>query len=73
MPVAQTKAKGRTRGWAPTDEGAVIAPDVSPPCLPPEKPPIAFVRGETLEPRQHVQKCESHAEAQQCGQVSIFC
>ena len=50
VPVAESKAKGRTRGQAPTNEGAVIAPDVSPPRLPPEKPPIAVVRGETLEP-----------------------
>ena len=44
MPEAETKAQGRTRGRAPTNEGAVIALDVSPPLLPPERPPIAFVR-----------------------------
>ena len=49
MPVAKTKAKGPTRGRAPANEGAVIA-DVSPPRLPPERPPTAFVRSETLEP-----------------------
>ena len=50
VPVAKTKAKGPTRGRAPANEGAVIAPDVSPPRLPPERPPTAFVRSETLEP-----------------------
>ena len=50
VPEGKTKAKGRTRGRAPTNEGAVSAPDVSPPCLQPETPPIAFVRGETLAP-----------------------
>ena len=48
MSEAKTKAKGRTRGRAPTNEGAVSAPDVSPPRLQPERPPVAFVRGETL-------------------------
>ena len=54
VPEGKTKAKGRTRGRtrgrAPTNEGAVSAPDVSPPCLQLERPPIAFVRGETLAP-----------------------
>ena len=40
VPVAKTKAKGPTRGRAPANEGAVIA-DVSPPRLPPERPPTA--------------------------------
>ena len=31
-------------------EGAEQTPDVSPPRLPPERPPTVFVRGETLEP-----------------------
>ena len=38
VPEAKTKAKGRTRGRAPTNEGAVSAPDVSPPRLQPERP-----------------------------------
>ena len=32
------------------EEGDVIAPDMSPPRIPPERPPVAFVRRETLEP-----------------------
>ena len=32
---AKTKAKGRTRGRAPMNEGDVSAPGVSPPRLPP--------------------------------------
>ena len=50
MLEAKTKAKARARSRAMTNEGAVIALDVSPLRLPPERPPIAFVRGETLEP-----------------------
>ena len=50
VPGAKTKALGGTRSPAPTNEEAVIAPDVSPPRLPPERPPTAFMRGETLEP-----------------------
>ena len=45
MPDAKTRALSRTRGQAPTNEGAVLAPDVSPPRLPPVRPPIAFVEG----------------------------
>ena len=42
---ARTKAKGRTRG-----RRRRMKDDVSPPRLPSERPPTAFVRGETLEP-----------------------
>ena len=35
VPEAKTKAKGRIRGRAPTNEGSVGAPDVSPPRLQP--------------------------------------
>ena len=31
-------------------EGAEAAPDMSPPRLPPERPPMVFTRGETMEP-----------------------
>ena len=44
---------------------------VSPPRPPLERPPVVFVRGETLEPRQHDQKCESHARALRCSQLSL--
>ena len=37
-PASKTKATGRTRGRAPMNEGAVIARDLSPPRLPPERP-----------------------------------
>ena len=40
--VVKSKAKGRARGRAPTNEGAVTASDVSPPRLPPARPLIAY-------------------------------
>ena len=50
VPQAKSKAKARARSRAMTSEGAEQTPHVSPPRPPPERPPIVFVRGETLEP-----------------------
>ena len=50
VPKAKSKARARARSWAMTNEAAEQIPDVSPPRPPPERPPILFVRGETLEP-----------------------
>ena len=50
MPQAKSKANARARSRAMTNEGADQTPDVSPLHPPPERPPIVFVRGETLEP-----------------------
>ena len=50
VPQPKSKAKGWARSWEMLSEGAEQTPDVSPPRLQPERPPIVFLRGETLEP-----------------------
>ena len=50
IPQAKSMAKARARSRATTSEGAVAAPDTSPPRLPSEIPPMVFTRGETMEP-----------------------
>ena len=49
VPQAKSKAKARARSRAMTN-GAEQTPDVSLPRPPHERPPIVFVRDETLEP-----------------------
>ena len=71
VPEGKTKAKGRTRGRAPTN-GAVSAPDVSPPRLQPEGPPIAFVKGETLVPSTARPKVQISRESPASVQSSFF-
>ena len=46
----KSKAKARARCPAIMNEGVEQTPDVPPPRPPLERPPIVFVRGETLEP-----------------------
>ena len=46
----KSKAKALARSREMMSEGAEQTPDVSPPRLQPERPPMVFVRGETLEP-----------------------
>ena len=48
--TAQIKAKARARSREVMSEGAEQTPDVSSPRQQLERPPIVFVRGETLEP-----------------------
>ena len=50
VPQAKSKAKAQARSQAMTNEGAEQTPDVSLSRPPPERPPIVFERGETLEP-----------------------
>ena len=50
VPQPKSKAKAPARSREMMSEGAEQTPDVSPPRLPPERPPTVFVRGETLEP-----------------------
>ena len=50
VPQPKSKAKARARSREMMSEGVEQTLDVSPPRLPPERPPIVFVRGETLEP-----------------------
>ena len=60
-------AKSRVRGQAQTNEGAVAAP----PRLPTERPPIAFVRSETLEPSTARPKVRISLKSR-AGQSSSF-
>ena len=50
IPQAKSKAKARASSRATTSEGAEAAPDTSPPRHRPERPPMVFTRGETMEP-----------------------
>ena len=50
VPQSKSKAKARARSREIFNVGAEETPDVSTPRPPPERPPMVFVRGETLEP-----------------------
>ena len=50
VPQPKSKAEARARSREIMSEGVEQTPDVSPPRLPHEMPPIVFVRGEALEP-----------------------
>ena len=50
VPQPKSKAKGRARSREMMSEGVEQTPDVSAPRPQPERPPMVFVRGETLKP-----------------------
>ena len=50
VPQPKSKAEARARIREMMSEGAEQTPDVSHPRPPPDRPPIVFLRGETLEP-----------------------
>ena len=50
IPQTKSKANARASSRATTSEGAEAADDTSPPRLPPERPPMVFTKGETMEP-----------------------
>ena len=64
VPQPKSKAKARARSREMMSEGAEQTPDVSPPRPPLERPPIVFVRGETLEPSTARPKVRKSMEKQ---------